>query len=112
MVEVVNSEHKQVMGSTEISLNSLADQMVKKNKSYKIFNANQLNSGEIQLKLQWVHSKVKSCETMLQKYEAEIKFKEEDRRDMKQDLNSLMQPFPLLQLERMTGSEYVFQFDR
>jgi len=81
-----------IKGEVIVFLNSLKDQNIQDN-WFDLIDKKGTNNGEVHLKLQWIHSKVKYFTMMAQKWTENINQEEEDLKVLEKQFEMLHAPF-------------------
>ena len=92
-----NTQEPEVVGEFVFPIKDLSDQFFRD----QLFDLEDPRGGyvggQIHLKLQWIHSRVKYLETVIQKWEENIQMHMEDKEDFEQSLVALHELFPRVQ---------------
>ncbi|KAL4512907.1 hypothetical protein ABPG72_017592 [Tetrahymena utriculariae] len=97
-----------------IQLNGLRDQKKVSSDVYmNSFDGKQKKIYQIQLELQWIHSKTEIYEEIIQDWDNQIRQHEDDLNGYQNDLISLLEPFPGLSpiVKQMESQQENFQFE-
>jgi len=86
-----------ILGQVMVPLRDLEDQFFRDQYFDLVTQRGAYAGGQIHLKLQWIHSRVKYLESVIRKWEESIQVQLEDKEDFEQSLNALGELFRLQQ---------------